>query len=232
MALLLMGDVIDRVGVLLDDPSHRTFKKDYLRPHIDQQNESLMLDLEALGVQYQQQIAVFNLPVDVSDLTPYYATGQPLQYLMRPTLVEWKLQSQPDINYTESVPVKKLADVLPSNVGCGEYVWSGGVIQVTPSGTAVTLRITFLALTASVYDSAANVMRGIGFILASEAAWFIAGLNKGMGSIQVTLEKQKRRDRIRLAKILVQQQQGMLIVPQGSRTATSVQISAGGAPYS
>lgn len=232
MALLLMGDVIDRVGVLLDDPAHRRFKKDYIRPHVDQQNEALMLDLEALGVQFQEQRAIFNIPANTTDLTPFFATGQPLQYLLRPTMVEWKLQGMPDVQYATSVPVKELTDVVPSNVGSQEYRWAGGSLWITPSGSAETIRVTFLALTASVYDSAAQVMRGIGFILASETALYIAAANNGMGTLQARLEKQSRRDRIRFAKLLTMQQQGMSIVPQGSRTATNTQISAGGVPYS
>jgi hypothetical protein len=231
MALLLMGDVIDRVGVLLDDPAHRFYSKDYIRPHVDQQNESLMIDLEALGVQQQEQIAIFNIGPNVTDLSPFFAAGQALQYFLRPIGVDWKVTSQPDTSYSPSVPVKELADVAPSNVGCQEYRWGAGVLQVTPSGTAVTLRVKFLALTDKVYDSAANVMRGIGFILASEAAFYIASLKNGKPTLLKALEVQKRRDRIKFAKLLVMQQQGMMIVPQGSRTATNVQISAGGVPF-
>jgi hypothetical protein len=232
MALLLMGDVIDRVGVLLDDPSHRFYSRDYIRPHVDQQNESLMLELETLGVQQQEQIAIFQLQANISDLSPFLASGQPLQYFLRPIGIEWKITGQPDSTYAPSAPVKELADVGVGNVGCQQYRWGAGSLQVTPSGTPVTLRVNFVALTATVYDSAAQIMRGAGFILASEAAYYIASLKSGKPSLIQALEKQKRRDRVRFSKLLTMQQQGMSIVPQGSRTATNVQISAGGVPFS
>jgi len=57
-----MAQVNDRAAALLDDPGHRRFSSNYLRAHIDQQNEALMLTLERIGVQQQEQEAIFNLP--------------------------------------------------------------------------------------------------------------------------------------------------------------------------
>lgn len=235
MALLTTGGVIGRVGVMLDDPANRRFSPDYLRPFIDQENESLQIMLERLGVQQEEQIAIFNVPAKVGDgpydLTPYFAVGQPLQYLLRPKRLDWKIQGQPDTSYITSSLVNELDDVIVGNLGCQQYRWAGGAIQTTPSYTGVTLRVYFLALTQSVYDSSSQIMRGIGFILARQVAIEVAALNNNMGKLQARLEKSLARDKQNLTNLLVMQQQAALIFPRGTKRGRAVQISAGGAPF-
>ena len=237
MALMTMGDVIGRVQALLDDPAGRRFTSDYIRPYVDQENEEIQVFLERLGVQQEEQQAIFNVPAQVGgsdgstppcDLTPYFAPGQPLQYLQRPTKVEWKVQGMPDVAYVPSDPVSSLDDVTIGNVGCQQYKWSGGAIYTTPSYTAVTFRITFLALTQTIYDSAAQVMRGTGNILALQVAAFIAALNNNMGKLQAKLDKNLSRNKQNLTNLLVMQQQSQLKVPRGTKRGRAVQISAGG----
>jgi hypothetical protein len=190
--------------------------------------------LEVLGVQQEEQIAIFDVPPATSgpsDLTPYFAPNQPLQYLMRPKGLEWKLQSQPDTNYRGSQLVTELDDVAPGHVGCQEYRWAGGAIQTTPSYTAVTLRIYFFALSQTIYDSAGGVMRGIGGLLALQTACFVCALNNNMGKLGDKLRKDLGRNKINFAKLMVMQGQSKMIGPRGTKRGVAVQISAGGVPY-
>jgi len=228
MALLSLAQVNDRAAALLDDPGHRRFSRDYLRAHIDQQNESMMITLERLGVQQQEVTAIFNVPVNTRDLTPYFATGQPLETFLRPIDIDWKLQGQPDTTYQTCWPAKELDDVDPSNLGSQQYTWQGGTLQITPSGTAETLRIRFFALTASVFDDQAQIMRGIGFILAEMVAAFVAALNNGMGTLQKKLEKDLARDKQNITNLFVMQQQKMQRIPRNARRTIRTQISQGG----
>jgi hypothetical protein len=234
VAILTTGGVIARVQALLDDPAGRRFSADYLRPYIDQENEELQIMLEVLGVQQEEQIAIFNVPPATSgpsDLTPYFAPGQPLQYLMRPRGLDWKLQSLPDTFYQPSNLVSELSDVLPGHVGCQEYRWAGGAIQTIPSYTAVTLRVYFFALSQTVYDSAGGVMRGIGGLLALQTALFVCSLNNNMGKLGERLQRNLQRSKIKFSNLLVMQGQSKLIVPRGTKQGSSTQISAGGIPY-
>jgi hypothetical protein len=232
MALLTMGQVNDRAATLLDDPAHRRFSTNYLRAHIDQQNESMMIALSAFGMQQQEQTAIFNIATQVSDLTPFFQVGQVLQYLLRPVTVEWKLQGQPDTSYADSFPTQELIDVDPSNLGCQQYRWAGGSLQVTPSQPPVTLRVRYIALSATLFDSVQGVVMGLGFLLASMVARYVCSLNNGMGTLQKTLDTQVRRDKINLKNLFVQQRQGQNIVPRGIRRTTYPVISAGGSSYS
>lgn len=231
MALLTMAQVNDRAAMLLDDPGHRRFSSNYLRGHIDQQNESMMLDLESLGIQQQEATAIFNIPANTTDLTPYFADGQPLAAFLRPVEIDWKLQGQADTGYEPCYPTKELQDVNPANVGAQQYKWSGGVLHITTSSVALTLRVQYLALTSTISDGNAKVMRGVGFLLASMTAQYVASLNNAMGTLQQRLDKQVPRDRKRLKGLLVQAQQGQLIVPRGIRRTTTPTIAAGGAAY-
>lgn len=232
MALLTMAQVNDRAAALLDDPAHRRFSTNYLRTHIDQQNESMMIALSSLGLQQQEQTAIFNIGAGVSDLTPFFQVGQPLQYLLRPKEIDWKLQQQPDTSYAPSYPTAELDDVDPSNLGCQQYRWAGGSLQVTPSGTPVTLRVRYLALNASIVDPNQQIVLGIGFVLAAMVARFVASLNNGMGTLIKTLDSEVKTNRRNVKNLMVQQKQGKNIIARGIRRTTYPVISAGGTSYS
>jgi hypothetical protein len=232
---MTVGAVITRAQALLDDPSGIRFSADYLRPYVDQENEELQIMLERLGVQQEEAIAIFNIPVSTAapnDLTPYFAPGQPLQYLMRPKRIDWKIQGQPDTAYVQSQNVNELDDVQQGNIGCQQYRWAGGAIQTTPSwGAAVTLRVYFFALTQTVYDSAGQVMRGIGSLLALQVACFVADLNGGMGKLGPRLEKNLARNKQNFTNLIVMQSQAENKFPRGTKRGTGVTLTAGGTPY-
>lgn len=232
MALLLMGQVNDRAAALLDDPAHRRFSTNYLRAHIDQQNEHMLISLTALGLQQQEQTAIFNIGAGVSDLTPFFQIGQPLQYLLRPKSIDWKLQNQPDTSYAQSFPVEELDDVDPSNLGCQQYRWAGGALQVTASGTPVTLRVRFFALVTTVVDPNQGIVLGLGFLLALMTARFVCSLNNGMGTLAKQLDTDIRAAKRDVKNLFTMQKQQQNIVPRGIRRSTYPVISAGGSSYS
>lgn len=240
MAILTTGQVIARVGALLDDPSNRRFKPDYLRPYIDQENASLEIYLSMLGIQQQEQIAIFNIPVATAgpngetppfDFAPYFALGKPLQWLLRPKRLDWKIVGQPDTSYQQSNAVNELDDVQNGNIGALQYRWGAGYIQTTPSYTPLTIRLYFWALSTDVYDNAAPVMRGIGNLLAYQVATFVCDLNNGMGKLGPRLQKNCARDKQQFANFLTMQGQAELKVPRGTKRGYAAQLSAGGVPY-
>jgi len=240
MAILSVGDIVARVGWLLDDPGNRRFSADYIRPGIDQENEALEITLERLGIQQQEQIAIINLPAAVVlsngsnppvDLAPYFAAGQPLQWFLRPKRIDWKVTGQPDTSYTQADSVNELDDVMVGNLGVQQYRWAQGSIQLTPSYTPVTIRVYFFALATDIYDDAQSVMRGLGYILATQVAAYIAASNNNMGKLQAKLEKNLSRDKQNLCNLLVMQAQSQNIFPRGTKRGQAAQISAGGTPY-
>jgi hypothetical protein len=232
MALLTMQQVNDRAATLLDDQGHRRFSSNYLRAHIDQQNEQMLISLSSMGLQQQEQTAIFNIPIGTTDLTPYFQVGQPLQYLLRPKDIDWKVQGQPDTSYATSWPVDELDDVDPSNLGNQQYTWQGGFLQVTPSGTATTLRVRYLALVATIVDPNQGIVLGLGFLLALMTARFVCGLNNGMGTLAKQLDMDVKTNKRSVKNLFVVQQQKQNVFPRGIRRSTYPNVSAGGSSYS
>jgi len=235
VSILDQAGVVNRVQALLDDPAGVRFSAAYLTPYIDQENEELQIMLERLGVQQEEQIALINLAAAQSapnDLTQFMAPGQPLQYMMRPKRIDWKIQGQPDTSFVQSALVTELDDVMAGNIGCQQWRWAGGTIYTTPNwGSAVTLRVYFDALSQSIYDSAAQVMRGIGSLLALQTAAFVASLNNGMGKLQPKLDKNLARNKQNFANLLVMQGQSKNRFPRGTKRGQNTQISAGGKAF-
>jgi hypothetical protein len=240
MAVLTVCQIVKRVGVMLDDPANARFSSAYILPFIDQENESFEITLERLGIQQQEQIAIINLPAQTLtpdgscppvDLAPQFAAGMPLEHFLRPKRIDWKVAGQPDASYSQSDPVDELDDVQPGNLGCWQYRWAQGSIQVTPSFTNLTLRIYFYALADVYADNAQSVMRGVGFILARQVALEIASLNNNMGKLVPRLEKGLSRDKQNLCNLMVMVAQAQLIHFRGTRRGIAQPISAGGKSY-
>jgi hypothetical protein len=240
MAILTVGQIIKRVQVLLDDPAGRRFSNAYVMPFVDQENESFEITLERLGIQQQEQIAIFNLPACTPisngstpplDLASQFAAGQPLEWFLRPKRIDWKLQGQPDTSYIQSDPVNELDDVQVGNLGPYQYRWAQGSIQLSFFSTPIVLRVYFFALANDIYDNAAGVMRGVGFILATQVATLICSLNNNMGKLLPKLEKNLARDKQNLSNLMVMTGQAQLIHFRGTRRGGVFPISAGGQPY-
>ena len=240
MAVLTVGQIVKRVQVLLDDPAGRRFSTAYILPFIDQENESYEITLERLGLQQQERIAIIDIPAAVpgvggttppTDLAPYFVPGGKLEQFLRPKRIDWKVQGQPDIAYLQSDPVNELDDVQVGNLGCWQYRWAQGSIQLIPSYTPVTLRIYFYALADVLADQASTVMRGIGFILATQAATDICAANNNMGKLAAKLEKNLARDKQNLSNLLVMTAQAQLMHFRGTRRGVAYPISAGGKSF-
>lgn len=240
MATLTVGQIVKRVGWLLDDPGNRRFASDYIMPGIDQENKSLEITLERLGVQQQEQTAIFTLPAAVplgdgsfppTDLAAYFNPGQPLEWFLRPKEVWWKVAGQPDTSYSQANAVSEIADVQIGNLGVQQYRWAQGSIQITPSATPVTLRIYYFALSTDIYDNAQSVMRGLGNILALQVAAYICALNNGMGKTGPKLEKTLARDKQNFKNLIQMQAQAQNMFPRGTKRGRGVAISAGGTPF-
>ena len=192
-----------------------------------------------IGIQQQELIAIFNIPAAVAgpggtnpptDLAPYMVAGGPLQFMLRPKRLDWKIQGQPDTSYMQSDAVDELDDVQLGNVGALQYRWAAGSIQITPSGTALTLRVYIWSLTPSNDDQADTLMRGIGELLAYEVATYVCDMNNGLGKLGPRLEKRASRLKQRFANLLVMQGQSQLMYPRSTKRGTASQISVGGTP--
>lgn len=202
-----VNDIVKRVGVLLDDPANTRFTSAYLIPHIDQHFDEMDVDLERLGMQYIEHIAIVNVNANLTDLTYLLADGQALVSMKLPKKIRWKQQGQPDTSYLKSGQVDELDEVSEASIGALEWTYQQGAIQITPSSVPMTLKIYFDAISTDIYDPAQNVVRGTAHILAARTAAYIASLQNGMGTLQKKLDAKADSSWSSFCKLIVMQQQ-------------------------
>lgn len=202
-----VNDVVKRVGVLLDDPANTRFTPAYLIPYIDQHFDEMDVDLERLGMQYIEHIAIVNVNANVTDLTYLLADGQALASMKLPKQIRWKQQGQPDTSYRKSDQVSELDEVSEASIGALQWTYQQGAVQVTPSSVPLTLKIYFDAVSTDIYDAAQNVIRGTAHILAARTAAYIASQQSGMGTLQRKLDQKANNSWTSFCKLVAMQQQ-------------------------
>lgn len=183
-----VNDIAKRVGALLDDPANTRFTAAYLIPYIDQQYDTLDVDLERLGMQYIEHIAIVDVNANVTDLSYLLADGQALQSMKLPKKMKWKQQGLPDTAYQWSAYRSELDEVAADSIGAVQYTFQQGGLQITPSSVPLTLKIYFDAISTNIYDPAQGVIRGTAHILAARVAAYVASLKNGMGTLQKKAE--------------------------------------------
>ena len=222
------GAIAQRAAAELDDPLQTFFTFAYLLPHIDQAYDVLANQLEAMGMAYQEQVQVFNVAAQVTDLASFQGSGQPLQYMKLPNRLKWKIQGTPDTTYQagEFMDPSSLPEVSNSSVGIIAWAWNG-VIQVTPSAQALTVKLWFDVLSTTVTDSSTGVIMGTAHILAFMVASRVANI-RGM-PMEARLEKDRVASWNSFAVTLSKLNQAKKIVPRklhgGKRRASPVGYS-------
>jgi hypothetical protein len=206
-----VADIVIRVGVLLDDPSNATFTSAYVMPLIDQEYDEMDVELEAVGMQYIESIAVIPLAPLTGDLNAFLSAGQPLATMKSPKYVKWKLTSQTDEFYQLCALVEELDEVNISNIGAWQCRFANGSIQITPSNIPITVKVYFDTVSTNIFDPAQNVIRGTAHILSlrvacsicaiagdqvKRGAWLDKKAHKAWNKFLVVLSKVKQQTKI------------------------------------
>lgn len=181
MALLNVGDVVQSVATLLDDPSQSTYDRDYIVPFINLRWSDIVVNLAALGLQYSEDTVILTIPAYTVSLSSQMISGGALQSLMEPISIEWKLVGSDDTTYDETEWVGEVKDFPGGTVGIPEFAWEGGNIVLVPSGQDVVARIRYNSMSTTLVDPTDKMVRGVGHIVAYEAAeviWAIRGNEK------------------------------------------------------
>lgn len=219
------GAIATRAAAELDDPLQTFFTYAYLQPHIDQAYDVLANQLEAMGMAYQEQVAVFNVAAQTTDLSAQQAAGQALQYMKLPNRLKWKVQGTDDTTYApgQFMDPSSIPEVGNASVGIIAWAWNG-VIQVTPSAQALTVKLWFDVLTTTVTDPSTGVIMGTAHILAFMVASRVANI-RGM-PMEQRIEKDRVASWNAFAVTLAKLNQAKKIVPRklhgGKRRASPV----------
>lgn len=175
-----VGSVCRRTAALMDDAAAVEFDRDYLLPFMNQNWDDLVVELDLIGLDYSEEIAVLHdVPAQTENLDSYMSEGQPLASLMLPRWIDWKPQGAPDIEYESVRLVEKLNDYTKGVEGVPEYAWSGSSILLGgPPSQQVDLRIGFDAMAVELQDPTQKTIRGVTHIIAARTAalvWLIRG---------------------------------------------------------
>lgn len=206
-------DIGKRAAAELDDPSQSQFDFPYLQPFIDNAYDVLANQLEAMGMAYQEQVTVFNVPANTVDLSAFQAAGGPLQYMKLPQRLKWKVQGTPDTEYQvgEFMDPSDLPEVGSTAVGITAWAWNG-VIQCVPSTQALTVKLWYDVLSTTITDPQTGVVQGTAHILAFRVASKIAGI-RGM-SMAADLAADGKAAWHTFAVVLAKLNQSKKIVPR------------------
>lgn len=158
--------VIQRVQTLFEAVNSKWCDKDYIIGFLGIANEDIQLELEALDLSFQEEVVVLPaVPIGTLDLSQYQAVGQPLDDMMVPISLEWRVtgDSDPD-NWTPIPRVDEVIDQsIPSDeiVGIASFEWRGGLIYVSASSAIVDIRVRCEMLPDVFQDDSDTYIKGL-----------------------------------------------------------------------
>jgi len=152
-----------RLRALVDDPDATYATDAFLLPLINQKYEELYNRMLSTGAEFERKaVDLFNVPVQTQDLSAYSLTGQPLELMVQPLSLEWKMAGLDNTNYKTASLVDKVRDVAADQF-ISEWEWRAGIIYFTPSVLAVDVRIRGDFLFASLVSEGDQVTAGKNF---------------------------------------------------------------------
>ena len=130
-----------RLRALVDDPDATYATDAFLLPLINQKYEELYNRMLSTGAEFERKaVELFNVPAQTQDLSAYSLTGQPLELMVQPLSLEWKMAGLDNTNYKTASLVDKVRDVAADQF-ISEWEWRAGIIYFTPSVLAMDVRI-------------------------------------------------------------------------------------------
>jgi hypothetical protein len=142
---MTLAELIKGVQFDLDDPDGTWADDAYVLGFVRKAYKKLATKLRLTESDFDERI--IELPSVIAgapDLGAYQAAGKPLESLMTPTMVEWKLPGQ-DASYYRAAngPLDKLPDVpAPGQPALPAWGFIGNKIVLAAFSTALDLRVT------------------------------------------------------------------------------------------
>ena len=156
---MTVQDIITRVQSEIEDAVGGTDSDwcdaDYILGKLATLSDDIAIRLQLLDLNYStQEVILPNVGPNVSDLSSFQATGQPLAQMIIPKSVEWRLVGETQEDWEIVEQVDKLID---TDTGTGEtgatvasndptvesYEWRQGILRVSPCMVPVDFRIRF-----------------------------------------------------------------------------------------
>ena len=176
-----------RIRSLADDPDATYATDAFLLPLINQKYEELYNRMLSTGAEFESKaVEIFSVQPQTSDLSAYDGAGQPLELMMQPLTLEWKMAGLVSTNYKPAALVDKVKDVLP-NQFVEDWEWRVGIIYITPCSLPVDLRIRgdFLFASLANDQDAVSAAKNFGHALAYGAAALVGAVRGNQAWVQI-----------------------------------------------
>ena len=152
-----------RIRALVDDPDSTYATDAFLLPLINQKYEELYNRMLSTGAEFERKaVELFNVAAQTQDLSAYSLAAQPLELMVQPLSLEWKMAGLDSTNYRIASLVDKVRDVTPDQF-ISEWEFRSGIIYFTPCVLALDLRIRGDFLFASLVSEGDQVTAGKNF---------------------------------------------------------------------
>ncbi len=175
-----------RIRSLVDDPDATYATDAFLLPLVNQKYEELYNRMLSTGAEFERKaVELFGVGPQTRDLSAYGMTGQPLELMVQPLTLEWKLAGLDNTNYRPATLVDKVKDVI-ANQFIEEWEWRTGTIYVTPCALAVDLRIRgdFLFDSLAADQDIVSVTKNLGHALAYGVAALVGAVRGNQAWMQ------------------------------------------------
>ena len=175
-----------RIRSLVDDPDATYATDAFLLPLINQKYEELYNRMLSTGAAFERKvIELFGVASQTADLSAYGLTGQPLELMVQPLMLEWKQAGLDNTNYRTVTLVDKKKDVIADQF-VEEWEWRTGIIYITPCVLAVDLRIRgdFLFDSLAADQDVVSVTKSFGHALAYGAAALVGAVRGNQAWMQ------------------------------------------------
>jgi hypothetical protein len=207
--------VIQRVQTLFLDRGETWCTKDLVTQFISVNNEDMEARLSALGLEYdEQEVVLANVPAQTADLSNYQNVGGPLDSMMVPLTLEWRMVGQGDDAWRPIPRVDKVLDTsVPNNQvqGIASFSWKAGIVKLSKSSVAVDIRINAEFLPTVAQSDSDDYVKGMTNVLAYWSAELIA-MVRGGGASKLAVYFQKRGEMVMQDVTSTLQQADQLVV--------------------
>jgi hypothetical protein len=139
-----LKDIIAQVQALHDDEEGTYVTPELVASHAQLQYQKLYNKLYLSDSQFDEDvIEITGVPAGTPDLSAFLKSGQPLEFLVTPRIVEWKLPGLDDTNYRVAAgPLDAVRDVSDGMPSLDSWAWIRRNLKLSKFATALDLRIT------------------------------------------------------------------------------------------
>jgi len=142
--VLRVKDIAARVAAKCDDPDQTYVDEDYVMGFVQDAYDWLFGKLRLANNQFDEEVLVLgNVAAGTSTLDQYQLSGQPLEAMVLPRMIRWRLPGQSNLYWRKSDgPLDYPRDLNPGGPFLDSWSWMRYSVKLANFSTALDLEIT------------------------------------------------------------------------------------------